>query len=167
MLLLPEPPQPILPPPPIPPVLSSIFLDSNLIINAIDVSKNQLIYSKFLQYYIFKFTNRNLHKTCTKLTLNDLGYLYQRKYPSLTNSTLRNQFSILNSTEISQIYKNTSNFSIFDDLKFDFNFNFDANKYITKMYSNPIKFFLDTLLVPTLAILILILVILFGILSKK
>lgn len=63
--MFPEPPKPPLPPPPLPPS----FLISNL--NA----TKQIVYNKFLQYYIFKYANRDLYKTCSKIDLDNLNYL--------------------------------------------------------------------------------------------
>lgn len=82
----PDPPKPPLPPPPLPPLSSLMSLESRLknshnnnrlllVAPPAHTEREQLIYSRFLQNFIFKYNNRNVHKLCAKIDMSNLEYL--------------------------------------------------------------------------------------------
>lgn len=76
----PDPPKPPLPPPPLPPYSSLLGFERRLTKNnynklSVNAEREHLVYSRFLQNFIFKYNNRNLHKLCNKIDLSNLEYL--------------------------------------------------------------------------------------------
>lgn len=95
-VILPKPPIPPLPPPPIPPIYTLS------VVKTIDLTIRQQLYAQFLQFYIFKYSNKNNFKTCHPISLQNLNYLNYNQILS-TN--------IVNNTTTSQIRENKlSNF---------------------------------------------------------
>lgn len=255
----PEPPKPPLPPPPIPPISSLMNMEkksktSKLLINS---AQEQLMYSRFLQNYVFKYNNRYMHKTCEPIDMNRLEYLFiENRFivqnsdlnrlnainqyinskisssssspssltstlPPSLHSTVRNSSTgqtsvMIDPSSVSGIRSTTSsairtllgnkNSTILnvnlqlsntttttravnraqhtlattlknnfvtkfngDDQSGDF-LEFDNNYFlnmINKFSSNPIQFFFDSLLVPSIFIFVLIAIVLIGLIFKK
>ncbi|CAF0795267.1 unnamed protein product [Brachionus calyciflorus] len=153
LFLLPEPPAPPLPPPPIPPISSIFFIDTN----HLDLIKRQLYYTQFLQYNIFKYTNRS-SKTCQKINYKNLDYLLENNLEPFVPLSL-NITKYVNTTRNKFIsnYTNTLNTSKISKLnKFIFNLNSKSNKY-----------FINSLVVPTCVLFMFILFLLLVVIFYK
>ena len=99
----PDPPKPPLPPPPLPPLSTLNNLGGKAKLKlALSSEREQLVYSRFLQNFIFKYNNRNVHKICNKIDLANLEYL-------LINDEIEGKLGLNRSSPVLSLLANQSN----------------------------------------------------------
>ncbi len=185
------PERPILPPPP-PPPLFSLFTDKPyfFIPTSLNLNQEQLLYNSFISNYILKYNKKNSAikiDNCEQISVDKLEYLFLNEKTrqksiktnkqqetvsnlvisttkSVNNNLLLSTTSLISSTFIPKL---TVLSRINNSNKLSLNSNQYFKRLIQNFQSNPLQFFIESLLLPLVFMFLLLVLIFCFVILKK